>query len=99
VPLQLDDRTATLAGVVTVDDTEAFVAWLRSTTGPLVDLRDCTRLHTAVFQAILAFEPTVTVGPTDNFLAAYVLPMLRTGRATAYATTEADDDDDGDAGR
>jgi hypothetical protein len=98
VPLKLDDRTATLAGIITVDDAEAFAAWLRSTTEPMVDLRDCTRLHTAVFQAILAFKPTVTVGPTDNYLAEYVLPMLRTGQATARDASEAHDDDS-DAGR
>ena len=96
--LQLDDRTATLAGVITVDDAEPFTAWLRTITDPQVDLRDCTRLHTAVFQAILAFQPTVTAGPTENFLAAYVLPMLRSGQATARDGTEANDDD-GDAGR
>jgi hypothetical protein len=98
VPVQLSDHTATLAGVVTVDDAEPFTAWLRATTEPSVDLRDCTRLHTAVFQAILAFEPTVTAGPSEIFLAGYVLPMLRSEQATARDALEADDDD-GDAGR
>jgi hypothetical protein len=97
MPVQLSDQTATLTGIVTVDDAEAFTEWLRTTTGPGVDLRDCTHLHTAVFQAMLAFQPTVKAGPTDNFLAGYVLPMLRSERATAR-DVEAEDDD-GDAGR
>jgi hypothetical protein len=98
VSLQLDDRTATLAGIITVDDAEAFTAWLRTTTEPMVDLHDCTHMHTSVFQLILAYAPTVTVGPTDNFLARYVMPMLRSGQATARDATEATNDD-GDAGR
>ena len=65
MPLRLHEQTATLTGTVTVDDAEAFTTWLRTTAGPSVDLRDCTHLHTAVFQAILVFAPTVTAGPTE----------------------------------
>lgn len=98
MPLQLHEQTATLTGTVTVDDAETFTTWLRTTAEPTVDLRDCTHLHTAVFQAILVFEPTVIAGPTEPFLARHVLPMLRSEQATARDATEATDDD-GDAGR
>jgi hypothetical protein len=98
VPLQLHEQTATLTGTVTVDDAETFTTWLRTTDTPSVDLRDCTHLHTAVFQAILAFAPTVTAGPTEPFLARYILPMLRSELAIASDAPEATNDD-GDAGR
>jgi hypothetical protein len=97
MPLRLHEQTATLTGTVTVDDAEVFTTWLRTTPGPSVDLRDCTHLHTAVFQAILAFAPTVSAGPTEHFLARYVLPMLRSEQATAPENPEATNDD-GDAG-
>jgi len=97
MPVRLHEQTATLTGTVTVDDAEAFTTWLRTTDGPSVDLRDCTHLHTAVFQAILAFAPTVTAGPTEHFLARYVLPMLRPEQAIVGDALEATDDD-GDAG-
>lgn len=98
MPLRLHEQTATLTGTVTVDDAETFAAWLRTTAEPSVDLHDCTHLHTAVFQAILAFVPTVIAGPTEPFLARYVLPMLRSEQAIARDATEAKDDDS-DAGR
>ena len=93
MPLRLHEQTATLTGSVTVDDAETFTAWLRTTTAPSVDLRDCTHLHTAVFQAILVFEPTVTAGPTEPFLARHVLPMLQSEQAPAREASEATDDD------
>ena len=98
MPLRLHEQTATLTGAVTVDDAETFTTWLRITTEPSVDLHDCTHLHTAVFQAILAFAPTVIAGPTEPFLARYVLPMLRSEQANADDATEAPNDDS-DAGR
>jgi hypothetical protein len=98
MPLQLHEQTATLTGTITVDDAETFTTWLRTTAEPSVDLHDCTHLHTAVFQAILVFAPTVTAGPTEPFLARYVLPMLRSEQAVGSDAMEATDDD-GDAGR
>jgi hypothetical protein len=98
MPLQLHEQTATLTGTVTVDDAEAFTTWLRTTAEPRVDLHDCSHLHTAVFQAILVFAPTVIAGPTEPFLAGHVLPMLRSEQANAPETPEATNDD-GDAGR
>jgi hypothetical protein len=70
VPIALHDRIATLTGTVTVDDAEAFAAWLRTTDEPGVDLRDCTRMHTAILQAIVVFQPMVIARPADTFLAA-----------------------------
>jgi len=89
MPVRLHEQTATLTGSVTVDDAETFTTWLRTTSEPCVDLRDCTHLHTAVFQAILAFAPTVTAGPTEHYLARHVLPMLRSEQANASETPEA----------
>jgi hypothetical protein len=93
VPLTLDDRTATLTGFVTVDDAETFVAWLRRTTEPAVDLHDCVRIHTAVFQAILAFRPIIAVGPEDTFLAGRIVPMLSSVYAGARNDEEVGNDD------
>jgi hypothetical protein len=72
----LHESTATLIGVVTVDEVEQFAAWLRGTTKPRVNLRRCNHLHTGAFQAMLRFRPKVTAAPTDAFLAGQVLPLL-----------------------
>ena len=77
MPLELRDRVATLSGVVTVDEVEPLVAWLRSTARGRINLRDCNHLHTAAIQALLLFRPKVSVAPVDSFLSTQVLPLLR----------------------
>jgi hypothetical protein len=76
LPLELGDNTATLIGVVTVDEVEELAAWLRVTARPKVNLRRCNHLHTGAFQAMLRFRPKVSAAPTDAFLATQVLPLL-----------------------
>ena len=76
MPLELGDTTATLIGVVTVDEVEQLAGWLRVTARPRVNLRRCNHLHTGAFQAMLRFRPKVTAAPADAFLSAQVLPLL-----------------------
>ena len=85
--LQLRDRVATLSGVLTVDEVEPLVAWLRATKGASVNLRDCTHLHTGAFQALLCFRPRLSVAPRDLFLAAHVLPWLTSARSSPMGDT------------
>lgn len=81
MPLELDERTATLTGSVTVDEVEPFVAWLRANPKGRVNLKGCTHLHTGVLQAMLLFGPKVSAPPADPFLAEWVLPVLASGGA------------------
>lgn len=76
MPFESEGRVATLSGVVSVDEVETFVAWLRDTKAPEVDLRDCNHLHTGAVQAMMLFRPKVNAAPANGFLAAQVLPLL-----------------------
>lgn len=96
MPLELHEHTAELNGVVRVEEVEEFVAWLRRTENPRVSLRNCNHLHTAAFQAILAFKPKLSAVPVDSFLSERLLPVLTTQKATA--PNEGADHDDGNAG-
>ena len=77
MPLELHDDSATLVGVVTVDEVEQLVGWLRAARKPKVGLRRCNHLHTGALQALLLFRPKISSAPTDAFLASQVLPLLR----------------------
>ncbi len=79
MPLELRDRLATLSGVVTVDEVEPLVGWLRTTPKARINLRNCNHLHTAAIQALLLFQPKISVAPLDSFLATQVLPFLAGG--------------------
>jgi hypothetical protein len=77
LPLELHDNgSATLSGVVTVDEVEPLTAWLRGATKPRISLRRCNHLHTGALQALLLFRPKISAAPTDAFLATQVLPLL-----------------------
>jgi hypothetical protein len=75
LPLELHDDSATLIGVVTVDEVEQLAGWLRSARKPKVSLRRCNHLHTGALQALLLFRPKISSAPNDAFLAAQVLPL------------------------
>ena len=89
MPLELNETTATLSDVVTVDEVEPLVAWLRATTKPKVNLRRCNHLHTGALQALLLFQPRITSAPSEAFLAAQVLPLLR-GSSGNHALPESE---------
>jgi hypothetical protein len=76
LPLELHDENATLIGVVTVDEVEELVGWLRTSRRPRVGLSRCNHLHTAALQALLLFRPKISSAPKDAFLATRVLPLL-----------------------
>lgn len=77
MPLEFHDSSVSLSGVVTVDEVEQLTAWLRNTPKARISLRRCNHLHTGALQALLYFRPKISAAPTDAFLAAQVLPMLR----------------------
>jgi hypothetical protein len=80
LPLELRESSATLTGVVTIDEVEPLASWLRATPKAKVSLRGCSHLHTGALQALMRFRPRVTSPPADAFLAAHVLPLLTGNR-------------------
>ncbi|GAA1605959.1 hypothetical protein [Actinoplanes couchii] len=88
MPLELHEETANLVGVVTVDEVEQLVGWLRTAKRPRVALRRCNHLHTGALQALLLFRPKISSAPADAFLAAQVLPLLAGGGGPAKPGSE-----------
>jgi hypothetical protein len=86
LPLELHETSATLTGVITVDDVEPLVAWLRSTPRPRISLKRCNHLHTGALQALLLFRPRISAAPTDAFLATQVHPLLEGSRGVPSRT-------------
>lgn len=76
MPLQLLEQTAVLTGNVSVEDAESLTEWLRQAQDPAVDLGDCVHIHTAAFQALLSARPRIAVVPADEFLSAWLVPLL-----------------------
>jgi hypothetical protein len=77
LPLELhDNSSATLTGVITVDEVEPLAGWLRANPRARISLKRCNHLHTGALQALLLFRPRISAAPMDAFLANQVLPLL-----------------------
>jgi hypothetical protein len=63
-------KHAALEGVVTVEEAEGLLQWLRQQTRPAVHLGKCSHLHGAALQVLLALQPRVVAAPADRWLSA-----------------------------
>jgi hypothetical protein len=61
-------KHAALEGVVTVEDAETLMQWLRAQAKPAVHLGKCEHLHGAVLQVLLALRPRLVAAPGDVHL-------------------------------
>lgn len=64
--------TIVLAGVCPVEDTEALLNLMQRHPSAPLDWTQCTALHTAVLQVILAARPVLTGPCGDRFVAEWV---------------------------
>jgi hypothetical protein len=76
MPLKLNKRTAVLTGTVSVEEAGDLAEWFRNTPAAELNLRDCSHLHTAALQAMLAARPRISQNPVDDFLLSWVMPLL-----------------------
>jgi hypothetical protein len=61
-------KHAALEGVVTVEDAEPLLQWLRTQARPAVHLGRCEHLHAAVLQVLLVLRPKLVALPGDPWL-------------------------------
>lgn len=75
--VRLDKDVIHLEGGCGVEDAEPLASALETRMFERVNLSACRHLHSAVVQALLAFPCRLEGGPTEGFLAQYVLPALQ----------------------
>ncbi len=84
--VRLDGDMAVLSGECGLDDCERLLAGFSSGEARRVDLSQAGALHTAVFQVLLLFRPSVLGTPRDEFFAVWLLPLLLTGPSDPQST-------------
>ncbi|MFN7723577.1 MAG: hypothetical protein ACK5QH_00750 [Rubrivivax sp.] len=66
-------KHAALEGVVSAEEAEGLVQWLREHGTPhkpaAVHLGKCEHLHSAALQVLLALRPAISAPPADRWLA------------------------------
>jgi hypothetical protein len=70
MPIRYLKKHAALEGIVTAEDAEGLVTWMRDQNAPVVHLAKCEQVHAAVLQVLLALSPRVSAPPADPWLAA-----------------------------
>jgi hypothetical protein len=69
-----------LEGTCPVEEAETLLGLLVAEPRAIVDWSGCTRLHTAVFQVLLAVRPSIQGACQDPFAAAWLASHLRPDR-------------------
>ncbi len=80
-----DGDVVALHGHCRVEDAEVLASLLHDTPGVTLDVSACESLHSAIVQAILAFDVPVVGRPVDPFLASLLVAALARGATAGVA--------------
>ncbi len=75
MPIQYPEEggsRAVFAGLCVTEEGDALLDWLRRTSDAEADLTDCTDLHTALVQLLMAARVRLVAPPADRLLAAFL---------------------------
>lgn len=73
------ENMAILADIVSVEEAESLLEWLKAHPQGTVDLTRCRHLHTANLQVLMAAAPTIAAWPEDKAFAAWLQNTLAKG--------------------
>lgn len=74
--MRFKDKKVILSDTVSVEDAEALLAWLQGKKNARVVLADCTHLHPANLQVLMAAGVQVNAWPADSALALWLQTAL-----------------------
>jgi hypothetical protein len=66
MPIQYRDSEAVFVDVIAVDEAEALLTWLQEHPQSAVRLGDCTHLHAANLQVLMAAKTRIETWPEDT---------------------------------
>ena len=74
--IEIHDDTLRVSDILGVEDAEILLEWLLKNPGGAVDLAECTHLHAANLQVLMASPPRITNWPDDALLADWLKHAL-----------------------
>lgn len=77
MPVNCTAEVAQITGVGTVEEAETLLTWLQEHPHGQVDLSECTHLHSAVVQVLMAARPAFRAEPRPGTPAAAVIAALQ----------------------
>jgi hypothetical protein len=76
MPIQYKKNLATFVDVVTVDEAEPLLNWLQERRNAKVNLADCSHMHPANLQVLMASKCAVAAWPSDRPFSAMLKAAL-----------------------
>lgn len=76
MPIFYNDHSVQLTGMVSVEDAEPFLEWLQTHPQATLNLSECTHLHAANLQVLMATSARIECWPDDEALAAWLKNTL-----------------------
>jgi len=76
MPISYKKTVAIFDGVCAVEDAETLWNWLLEHPKGKVNLKNCTHIHSAIFQVLMKAQPIPSSLPEDEVLSAWVSPVL-----------------------
>ncbi len=65
MPIEYGDSTAIFREMVGVDEAEDLLQWLHNKAHPRIDLSECTHIHPANLQVLMAAATMIVAWPPD----------------------------------
>lgn len=75
--IEYKKNLAIFRDVVSVDEAEGLLDWLQNKPAAKIDLEDCTHLHPANLQVLMAAKSRIAFWPADANLCAWLEPVLK----------------------
>ncbi len=76
MPLVFRTDCVALVDACGAEEALELADWFATSDHPKADLAECSHLHAALLQTLLAYQPSIIAAPVDPFLARWILPML-----------------------
>jgi len=74
--IEYTKKAARLTGFVSVEEAEGLLEWLQANPKGKLDLADCTHLHAANLQVLMAAKPNIAAWPENADLALWLKGAL-----------------------
>ncbi len=69
-------KQAVFSDVVSVDEAEGLLEWLQKNAAARIDLAQCSHLHPANLQVLMAARPVISAWPADTQFANWLKSAL-----------------------
>ncbi|MBK1647576.1 hypothetical protein [Rhabdochromatium marinum] len=76
MPIEFQSDQAVLLDIVTVEEAETLLEWLQENPAAKVNLADCTHLHPANLQVLMAAKSGIDAWPKEAGLRAWLESAL-----------------------